>query len=121
MSQYRKSIGQIGEDAACNYLEEHGYSIIERNYRTRFGEIDIIATNNSIVTFVEVKTKVDLHTGKPYEAVGKVKLRHLQKVIQHYLLIRKIKNSKLSLDVISIVLNPDHSTNELKHFRSIDI
>jgi len=102
-----QSIGRIGEDLAQQYLISLGYMIKERNYRTKLGEMDIIATKNNTLYFCEVKTRIgDLH-GKPYEAVTYRKLQHVHRAAQAYLLQKNIKNSKLSLQVISIELFPN--------------
>lgn len=114
-----QSIGKIGEDYACAHLLSLGYIIIERNYRTKLGEMDIIAEKDKKIAFCEVKTRIgDLH-GKPYEAVTYRKLAHIQRVAQSYLLQNGIKNSKLSVQVISIELFPDNSVRKLKMYEVI--
>jgi len=121
MSFYRKTVGAKGEALACSYLLDNGYTVLERNFHTRFGELDIIAEKDTTIVFVEVKTKTSDATGKPYESVSKRKIRHLQKAIQFYLLTKNYKNRKLSLDVISILLDKKMKVKDLKHFRSVDI
>ena len=69
MADRRGDFGRRGEDAACAYLLRHGYSIIERNYRCRRGEIDIIAAKDGGAVFVEVKTRRSLKFGTPGMAV----------------------------------------------------
>ncbi len=121
MSFYRQSVGKKGEDIACNFLESNGYEIIERNFRTKYGELDIIASKDGILVFVEVKAKTDTRTGMPYETVNKNKIKHLMRAIQFYQLTHKVKDLKMSLDVISIIIGPDNRVKELKHFKSVDI
>ena len=65
MADRRGEFGRRGEDAACAYLLRHGYSIVERNYRCRRGEIDIIAAKDGGAVFVEVKTRRSLKFGTP--------------------------------------------------------
>lgn len=114
-----QSLGKIGEECAKNHLVSLGFIIIERNYRTRLGEMDIIAKKDKKIFFCEVKTRIgDLH-GKPYEAVTYRKLQHIQRVAQAYLLQNNIKNSKLSIQVISIELFPDYSVKKLKMYEII--
>lgn len=72
-------IGKAGEMAAAEYLEHQGYSILQRQYRSRLGEIDIVAQKDGVVVFVEVKTRRNLAYGLPAEAVG---YRKQQKIIQ---------------------------------------
>ena len=71
MSLYRKKLGKLGEDVACRFLTLHKYKIMDRNFRSRFGEIDIIAKDNQgdILVFVEVKTRMNDIFGLPEESV----------------------------------------------------
>ena len=111
-----QSVGRYGEQLAHTYLLSLGYVIKEQNYRTNLGELDIIAVKKGILTFVEVKTRIgDVH-GKPYEAVTPRKLSHIRRVAQAYLLQNAIKNSKLSLQVISIELYPDQRVKKMKMY-----
>ena len=65
-----KSLGDQGEEIAVNELEKQGYTIVDRNFRKKYGEIDIIAKKGDTVTFVEVKTRVNTSMGLPREAVN---------------------------------------------------
>jgi putative endonuclease len=71
------ALGESGEDLACAELQRRGYAILERRYRTRAGEIDIIARHGSVLVFVEVKTRRSGHCGSPAEAVTRSKRRRL--------------------------------------------
>ena len=114
-----QSVGIIGEDHASHYLSLLGFFIKERNYRTKLGEMDIIAMKDNKLYFCEVKTRIgDLH-GKPYEAVTFRKLQHIKRVAQAYLLQNSIKNSKLSLQVISIELFPNQTVKQIKMYEII--
>lgn len=79
-----REIGNIGEDAVCNFLIKNGYEILDRNFTVRGGEIDIIAKKNEIIAFVEVKTRSEgaLQTGE--EAITDEKKRHLMFAAQQY-------------------------------------
>ena len=112
-------MGKIGEDIATNYLLQKGFTIVQRNYKTRYGEIDIIAQSGNKIRFVEVKTRNTLTRGKPYESVTLRKKHHLRLASTSFLLQTKIKDCKLSLDVISIILNTDSSIKELLYFEGI--
>ena len=72
-----KIVGSCGEDAACEYLKAHGCEIVERNMRTRCGEIDIIARDGGCLVFVEVKTRGSDSFGTPAEAVTYYKRRNI--------------------------------------------
>lgn len=114
-----QSLGRRGEEYAKKYLISFGFSIKEQNYRTNLGELDIIAEKGGKIFFCEVKTRIGDSHGKPYEAVTSRKLQHIQRVAQAYLLQNKIKNSKLSIQVISIILFPSYRVRELKMFEVI--
>ena len=81
----KKELGKIGEEISSNYLKKCGYKIIERNYRCRSGEIDIIAKDKEELVFIEVKTRSNLCFGKPREAVDTYKQNHIYKTVQYYL------------------------------------
>ncbi|MDO8270077.1 MAG: YraN family protein [Candidatus Levybacteria bacterium] len=77
-------IGVLGEEAACRYLMGLGYTIIERNFRKGYGEIDIIATHKDVLVFIEVKTRTSEKFGTPFEAVSQKKLQTLLKGVNFY-------------------------------------
>lgn len=113
------SIGRTGEEKACQYLLSQKFSILDRNYRTNLGEIDIVAKKGKIIYFCEVKTRTGDLMGKPYEAVDYRKLKHLQRACQLYILKNKLNNAKLSLQVISILLHADMSVKSLRMYEVI--
>ena len=80
MKTDNKKTGNRGEDLATEFLENKGYLILERNFRTRFGEIDIVCLDGEILVFVEVKTKKGHDFGEPEEMVNKSKLLQVQRM-----------------------------------------
>ncbi|MEI6326498.1 MAG: YraN family protein [Candidatus Roizmanbacteria bacterium] len=114
--------GAIGELHAILFLKKKGYRILEQNYYVRGGEIDIIAEkSNHTIAFIEVKAREDLRHGMPYESVTKSKLHRLSKSIQFYLLNNQYQKRKLSLEVISIILNPDMTVKHIDHYDDLSI
>lgn len=113
------NVGKLGEKLALDFLKEREYEILERNFRSRFAELDIVAKKDGKITFFEVKTRIGTVKGKPYEAVNYHKIIHLKRAIEYFLLKYKIKNYKLSLDLISIILNSDLSVKEIKIYENI--
>ncbi|HHX14258.1 MAG TPA: YraN family protein [Clostridiales bacterium] len=99
-----KKLGVWGEETAARFLEQKGYRIVERNFRCRAGEIDLIAHHGGCVIFIEVKTRRSKGYGSPAEAVGPYKRRHLQLAIECYLSRRTIENRPLRIDVIEITV-----------------
>ena len=72
-------MGKLGEDCAAKFLEAEGYTIVERNFRIRSAEIDIIARRDNLIIFVEVKARSNIRHGLPVEAVN---LRKQKKIIE---------------------------------------
>lgn len=97
-----KEIGQLGEKIAAKILLQKGYKIIERNFSTRYGEIDIVASEKGVLVFVEVKTRTSSKFGRPEEAVGKEKLRRIKRALEYYCLVKKVKTKKIRIDVLAI-------------------
>jgi len=97
--------GKIAENIACKYIEDKNYLILERNYRTRRGEIDIIAKNNNYIVFIEVKYRKDTENGYPRESVTKLKQNKIKKTAVNYIVRNNIINANFRFDVIEILGN----------------
>ncbi len=80
-----RKIGNIGEDIAKKYLENLGYEIVETQYYTPYGEIDIIAKQNNTISFVEVKYRKSSVKGSPFEAINKKKQTKIINSANHYI------------------------------------
>jgi putative endonuclease len=93
-------LGKSGEERAAGYLRKKGYDILEKNYRCRFGEIDIIASKDGVLVFVEVKTRSSADYGFGYESVTQSKQGKLVKTAQFYMSGRAEVPARF--DVISI-------------------
>jgi putative endonuclease len=102
MSLFRKILGQEGEDRAARYLAKQGYKILERNYRTPSGEIDLIALHQGTVVFVEVKTRTSDAYGAPELAVTPQKQRRMVKAALGYIKRRKFYQVPCRFDVVAI-------------------
>ncbi|MDP2909847.1 MAG: YraN family protein, partial [bacterium] len=77
MDFHNKNLGDLGERLAGEFLERKGYEIVERNYRTKWSEIDLICKDKGDLVFVEVKTRIDGIFGTPEDAINKDKMRRL--------------------------------------------
>ena len=97
---HNKKVGAQGEQRACEYLEQKGYSILHRNFRTPYGEIDIIAQMGQMLCFVEVKTRNSSAFGAPRLAVDKRKQQHLISAAQVFLQLAESNYEALRFDVI---------------------
>jgi len=104
MSKASGQTGRQGEDLAEQYLVRHGYRIIARNYRVPCGEVDIIARDNGVVTFVEVKTRKGTRFGSPAESVTLRKRQQISKAALVYLGQHSLTSQPARFDVVSIEL-----------------
>ena len=104
MLKTNQNVGKEGEDLAVEYLCGRGYRIIARNFRTRFGEIDIIAADGPTVCFIEVKTRQQLRYGAPEDAVQRHKQRHMVKAALYFLKARHLLDAPSRFDVVSIAI-----------------
>jgi putative endonuclease len=98
----RLSLGQVGEDLACRELARLGYRILARRYRTRFGEIDIIASEGGAVVFVEVKARRSATYGEAAESIPSRKRRRIGAMALDYLAWTGRLNSPCRFDVVAI-------------------
>lgn len=108
----------MGEDKAVEFLEKKGYKILNRNYRSRFGEIDIIAMDRNCLVFIEVKTRRDMSYGRPIEAISKVKIGRILKTLKFYISQKKIYDSDIRIDAIEVLMK-NHKNVKINHIENI--
>ncbi len=102
MSVMRKLLGRTGEDRAARYLAGRGHVILERNYRSAGGEIDLITLQDGTVVFVEVKTRSSDAYGAPEQAVDQRKQARMVKAALGFLKSRKFHHMPCRFDVVAI-------------------
>lgn len=105
MLNRRQRLGQGGEHYVARYLKNKGYRILNKNYRCKLGEIDIIARDGEELVFIEVKTRSGLSHGSPAEAVDTRKQRQISRAAQWYLTEQTLFDSPARFDVISVLLD----------------
>lgn len=98
-------LGKLAENFAVKFLQNKGYRIIDRNFHSRFGEIDIVAEDGSTLVFVEVKARWSQKFGSPEEAVTPAKLFKIRKTAEYYALINSKTNKKMRIDVVALEIN----------------
>ena len=109
----RKLFGNYGEDVASRYLSRNGYKILQKNFRTKFGEIDIIAKEENTIVFIEVKTRENDKFVSPFAAINKNKQEHIIKASLCYLKNKRLfEKVKCRFDVVSVLSN-DYNKIEL--------
>jgi len=103
MLNNNQKFGEKSESIASGYLEKKmGYKILEKNYRTKAGEIDIIAKDGNTIVFIEVKARRSLHYGSSRNAVTFDKQKKISMLALYYLKTKKLSNAKARFDVVAI-------------------
>ncbi|MEK7588086.1 MAG: YraN family protein [Patescibacteria group bacterium] len=116
---HKQLLGKKGEDLTASYLEQHGYRIIDRNFKARYGEIDIIAIKDAILIFIEVKTRVGRAFGLPEEAVTPKKLNEVVGTARYYKLLHPELPDAMRIDVIGIELDFDETLKYFNHIPNV--
>lgn len=117
MNRIKIDEGKKGEEIASNFLKKQGYKIIDRNFRIRNGEIDIIAIDKNILVFVEVKTRKSAEFGTPLEAITRWKLKSLINTSQYYKMIHPELPDALRIDAVSVMLT--NRLRKIEHIKNI--
>lgn len=120
-----RSLGHHGEELAAKYLQLKGYRILERNYFTPYGEIDLIASlespqNTPVIVFVEVKMRRNQQFGFPETSITPQKLKHLVRACQEYLQKHSIEDLDWQIDVVSIEVRQNSRAN-IHHIENVTI
>ena len=108
-----KRVGKLGEDLAASYLEKKGYQILERNFKIRVGEVDIVAVDNDVVVFVEVKARSGVGFGIPAEAVTVRKQQQISKAALAYINNHSLQDCDARFDVVSVLIK-DNETPQIE-------
>ncbi len=114
----KKTIGFYGEDIAENFLIRNGYKILERNLKTGYKEIDIVAMDKEETVFVEVKTRTSTFSGDAEEALDNRKIKNFKKAVEFYL----YKNAFIQnfrLDFIAVDVDRKNKKARIKHFKDV--
>lgn len=124
MKVFNRASGKIGKDIASEYLVKKGYKLIQKNFSTKFGEIDLIFSYQKRLVFVEVKLKVGEEYGRPSDMINPRKIYQIRKTAVTFLL----KNSEFAIlfpiqriDAVCIVLNSDKSVKSIDHYENIGV
>jgi len=112
----RITVGRLGEEYAVGFLTRKGYVILQRNYRTPQGEIDLIALKEKTLVFIEVKTRSSLHFGEGFEAVNTAKQQRMRLLASLYLQRHNHHHSSVRFDVISLQVSEQGKVTQVKHF-----
>ena len=113
-------LGKWGEEVAVHYLVDNGYRIVQRDWKSGHRDIDIIAMQENVVVFVEVKTRRNRVFAEPEEAIDYKKLQNLRQAINYYVKSRHI-NREIRLDVITVVGTPEGAPPEITHIEDVPV
>ena len=117
-NNYRQRLGAWGELQAENYLLARGLVLLERNFRTRYGEIDLVMQYEGQLVFVEVKTRSNIKFGQPEQSVTPLKQEHLLLAAQQYLVDHQDTTDNWRVDVVAIVGRPGVTPPEILWFEN---
>lgn len=114
MGRERKDIGVTGEKIASVYLRKMGYKILKSNFRTPFGEIDIVARHKGIMVFVEIKSRITSSLGPPYLSITRAKEKRIIKNALFYLKSYRLTNVNWRVDIVSAKLNYERKLESIE-------
>lgn len=117
----RQQLGKLGEDLAVTYLQKQGFKIIDRNFKKRYGELDIVALDGLTLVYIEVKTRIGHAFGLPEEAVTPRKLREVKHTTLYYKMLHPELPDSLRIDVIGIELDQDYNLVRFNHIPNVTL
>jgi putative endonuclease len=118
MLDSRKELGARGEKLAARFLKRRGYKIIQRNYRCKLGEIDIIAQQDKTIVFVEVRTKQTERFGAPQYSITATKRRQISKVALSYIREKRLMGQSCRFDVMAVIFSPESRKPRIDHIQN---
>lgn len=117
MTKDKQTLGQLGEKLALKYLEKEGYEILDRNFRTRAGELDIVAKDGGILVFVEVKTRSSRAFGLPQEAVDFRKQNKIIRMALEYMREKRVYGT-WRVDVVAVEMDQSRKLKNIELIRN---
>jgi len=119
MMTYQKKIGNFGEKIAAEFLKEQGYHLLDQQYTTRFGELDLVMVDSGSVVFVEVKTRTNEKFGLPETSITQEKLERIQNAGLLWLQAHPEINDIWRIDVIAVILDQHNAIKDIQHFINV--
>lgn len=121
--QNTQSVGALGEEIASRFLVKRGFKVIDRNYRKKWGEIDLVANKENKIFFIEVKSVSYAFNGdgsyRPEDNVHPEKIKRLYRTIESYLMEKRQQNSEWSLGVIAVFLDEENKESQVRYTENI--
>lgn len=119
MTSSRQHLGRLGENLAHGYLKQSGWLVLDRNWRCRWGEIDLVCLDGSTVVICEVRTRQGVRAGSGIESVTLTKMRRLRLLAGQWILARGARPRAVRIDVIGVQLHPD-GHHSITHLRGVE-
>lgn len=115
---HRRALGDAGEELACDYLRRRGWTILDRNWRCRAGELDIVAAEGTRLVAVEVKTRASTRFGTPLEAITPAKSSRLHRLVLLWAASHRHRHSGVRVDVVAVLMPPGGPAR-VEHVRGV--
>lgn len=116
---YQRKIGDKGEQIAADYLKDRGYQLLDNNYITRYGELDLVLLEFGTIVFVEVKTRTSTTFGLPEASVTPAKLERIQNAGLLWLQAHPEASEDWRVDVVAILINHQEDILDIQHFINV--
>ncbi|MCB2202543.1 YraN family protein [bacterium] len=116
---HQRQIGDLGETIAAAFLEKQGYRILDRNYASRYGELDLVAKKEQNLVFVEVKTRTSEAFGLPETSVTSAKFEKICNTVLFWLQEHPEEPDDWRVDVIAIQLDHNRNVRDIHHFENV--
>ena len=111
----RTKLGSWGEEQARRFLQDTGYNILATNYRSSYGEVDIVALDGKELVFVEVRTRSSRNFGTPEESLSKAKVKRLVNTCQDYMQHTAKEDADWRVDLVCLYLGPGRKVQRIQH------
>jgi len=116
---FKNEIGKFGQNLAAEFLRKRNYQILEQNFFTRLGEIDLVCSHNGQLVFVEVKTRLSNQFGLPEEAVSAAKKEKMYQAALQYLEKEKVNHDNFRFDIVAIEIDKANKKAIIRHHKNI--
>jgi putative endonuclease len=118
---YQRRIGNLGEQIAADFLGDLGYKLLDQNYHTPYGELDLIMLDSEILVFAEVKTRTTNSFGSPESSITQTKLERIHNSALLWLQSHLEQKDDWRVDVVAIILNSEGRIQDIQHFINVNL
>lgn len=116
---YQRQIGNLGEKIAAEFLSHKGFELLDQNYHTRYGELDLVTSTSDNIVFVEVKTRTSVSFGSPESSITEAKLERIQNAALLWLQEHPESGDDWRIDVVAVTMDRRKNVKEIQHFINV--